>query len=154
MRCRKTKYSIINKTFFSYFLRKFFFISISNYYQIFYYLENLSIHKIKTITSKVKFGKVLNQGTILFDGAEFNNILKYNKVSFVSLTINSLSLSGTSPFYIPSKRLKYISNDVSREKNESLVLVTFEDSDDNICVYGSFDATKVTAMAINFYTIN
>ena len=118
------------------------------------FLENLSIHKIKTITSKVKFGKVLNQGTILFDGAEFNNILKYNKVSFVSLTINSLSLSGTSPFYIPSKRLKYISNDVSREKNESLVLVTFEDSDDNICVYGSFDATKVTAMAINFYTIN
>ena len=117
-------------------------------------LENLSIHKIKTITSKVKFGKVLNQGTILFDGTEFNNILKYNKVSFVSLTINSLSLSGTSPFYIPSKRLKYISNDVSREKNESLVLVTFEDSDDNICVYGSFDATKVTAMAINFYTIN
>lgn len=118
------------------------------------FLENLSIHKIKTIASKARFGKVLNQGTILFDGAEFNNILKYNKVSFVSLTINSLSLSGTSPFCIPSKRLKYISNDVSREKNESLVLVTFEDSDDNICVYGSFDATKVTAIAINFYTIN
>ena len=116
-------------------------------------LENLEIKLIATLKNSVTENTILKEGTILFYNSDIEHILTHNKVDFMCIKNNSNGLSMQSPFYIPSRRLMLKNTKVSYRDLVFDTLITMEDKNNNICVYGNFNTEGINSLELLFYSI-
>lgn len=116
-------------------------------------MENLQIKLIATLQNSVTENTILKEGTILFYNSDIEHILTHNKVDFMCIKNNSNGLSIQSPFYIPSRRLMLKNTKVSYRDLVFDTLITMEDKNNNICVYGNFNTEGINSLELLFYSI-
>lgn len=71
---------------------------------------------------------------------------------YIGYASNGLSIY--SSLYIPGRRFMVQNTQTSLNPLQYNLLTTMEDDENNICVYGQFDASNVNVFKLVFYSIN